>query len=108
MMAVMCAWCGKHPVAFDTGNGNLECEPCAKRDGLVHRGELKAALDALELAVAHARTRGATDGEILQVVGRAPDYVETFGGEVIEVDGARFGEPGEWQRGYVAVAGGDA
>jgi hypothetical protein len=84
----------------------LECEPCAKRAGLVRRGELKAALDMLELAASYARQCGATQEEVRVVVESGPSHVGTQGGEAIEVDGARLGEPGEWQRGYVALRGG--
>ncbi len=43
-----CQLCDEQrPAAFDTGNGYLMCEPCAMRDGLVRRGELKASLDML-------------------------------------------------------------
>jgi hypothetical protein len=105
----MCEWCGKHPAAFDVGNGALECEPCAKRGGLVRRGELKAALDMLGIAAAYAYQEGATHDEVLRVVTNLPARLEeVYGGEVIEVDGAQLGEPGEWQRGYVALDGGEA
>ncbi len=99
----MCQWCGERPAAFDVGGGLLECEPCAKRGGLVARGELKAALDLLQLAASHAARSGATAEEIRQAVEGPPIDLETYGGEVVEVDGAQMGEPGEWQRGYVAL-----
>ena len=62
------------------------------------RGELKAALDMLELAGSYARQCGATQEEIHAVVESGPIDLETHGGEAIEVAGAQIGEPGEWRR----------
>jgi hypothetical protein len=102
-----CQQCQERSAAFDTGNGYLMCEPCAKRDGLVSRGELKAALDMLELAGSYARQCGATQDEVRRVVEGGPTYLETYGREGVEDRDSFHGEPEEWQRGYVALDGGE-
>jgi hypothetical protein len=86
----MCSHCGEHPAVFDIGKGNtlwVECEECAK---------LKAALDMLEIAARYALMSGATRDEVRTVVDRAP------------ADYAQLDEPGEWQRGYLALEGSGA
>lgn len=104
-----CQQCDEQrPAAFDTGNGYLLCVPCAKRDGLVSRGELKAALDMLELAGSYARQCGATQEEVRRVVESGEIYIETHGREGVEDGDNFYGEPQEWQRGFVTLDGGEA
>lgn len=107
-----CEWCAKHPAAFGSGEDGkfLLCKPCAKRHGLILRGEIKGSLDMLELAATYALRAGATPSEVRAVIDRAPaSFAEgdgPFGGEIVE-----HGAPDrsrEWKRGLVPLlAGGE-
>jgi len=94
-------------VAFSTGNGQLECEECAKRHGLIARGQMVAALDMLVAAVTCARGSGATPDEVRRAVeGHIGDSCCGFDGGWDAVECFPNHDPREWQRGYTALTTG--